>query len=1176
MSKTFQARLKVTAVAVVTTLSITGAFAVLPQLAKAVTIDELLAQIASLQAQIASLQGGATTGGTGTGLNLTSDLSPGSRGQGVTDLQNALKTDAAVYPEGLVTGFYGSLTQKAVERFQAKYGIASSGTPATTGYGRVGPKTRAKLNSVYGGAATTGGTTTGGTTPTVTVPAGSGLSVSAATQPAETLAPESAARLPLVKITLTASNDGDVTVKSITVKREGLANDAVFAGIILLDQDGTQIGNEKTLNSNHLASLSQSFVVSKGTSKTVTIAGNMAAALDDYSGQVAKMSVTAIDAGSSSVSGSLPITGNGMTINGSLALGSATMTRGAVDPGADAASKEVGTKGYIFSAVKLTAGSNEDMLLKSVRFDQSGSAASSDLKNVKIVVGSTEYETKTDGKKYWATLGDGISVTKGGNVEILIKGDIDSGSNRTISFDIEEAEDIVALGKLYGYYVTPVCSGTCTGTASDGGFSSNTTPFYNAYDVTVSTGTLRVEKSNVISAGNVAVDINNTNLGAFTFEVKGEDIQLSSVLVNFTFSGTGTTTDITAVQIVDENGAVVAGPKDPTSSGVTMTDSWTAPIGAHAYKIQGKLDSTFVTNDTLTVGLLASGFTAKGVITGKNITPSPASLVTANTQTVRAAALKVSVAPSPIAQTVVRGLNGFLFAKIQYDATNSGEDIRITSQAVTDTVNAATRGDEVNNCQMFDGTVALNTGSNVINPTDTTDTTNEQTYTFDNHLIVPKGTTKVVDLKCNILASAASASTHSFGIASGQDTAATGVTTGTSVSEALTTSTGQIMTIATGGSFTIAKDTSSPTERWAIAGSTDQVMTIFKLHATNEALRLEKIQLTFSSSTASTTDFTKLTLWDGAIKVGEAIFAGTSVTATSTLTGNFTIPKDGDKLLTVKADLSTVGTSQPGTAGRLIAISYDGTGSTSTDAIGQSSGSSFDTSTVSNVNGDGVRLVKSYPTLAKLAIPTQTLANGSMILYSFSVTAPTAGDVGLYKFTFNVSSTTGATTSNFYVYGYSDSAFSVQAYGNNPLNARQVDIAGENSLNGAASSTAGTLGEVEVYFDPITKTSGAPNSEAISVPAGTTRYFELRSTVTGSLSGDAISVSLLGDATYPTKSSNRDLEQANTVDLEAGDQDFIWSPNTTTTAATTSVDWANGYELPGLPSTNMEQQTISR
>ena len=73
----------------------------------------------------------------------------GVTSSGVRDIQQKLAKDRSLYPEGIVSGYYGSLTEKAVQRFQLKYGIVSYGTPATTGYGQVGPRTQAKINEVF-------------------------------------------------------------------------------------------------------------------------------------------------------------------------------------------------------------------------------------------------------------------------------------------------------------------------------------------------------------------------------------------------------------------------------------------------------------------------------------------------------------------------------------------------------------------------------------------------------------------------------------------------------------------------------------------------------------------------------------------------------------------------------------------------------------------------------------------------------------------------------------------------------------------------------------------------------------------------------------------------------------------------------------------------------------------
>ncbi|MDO8552036.1 MAG: peptidoglycan-binding domain-containing protein [bacterium] len=72
-------------------------------------------------------------------------LMRGSRNADVTALQKFLALYPAIYPAGAVTGFYGPATEKAVGLFQEKYGVAKKGK---TGYGTVGPNTRAKLNAV--------------------------------------------------------------------------------------------------------------------------------------------------------------------------------------------------------------------------------------------------------------------------------------------------------------------------------------------------------------------------------------------------------------------------------------------------------------------------------------------------------------------------------------------------------------------------------------------------------------------------------------------------------------------------------------------------------------------------------------------------------------------------------------------------------------------------------------------------------------------------------------------------------------------------------------------------------------------------------------------------------------------------------------------------------------------
>src|SRR3989344_7208129 len=54
-------------------------------------------------------------------------LKQGTKGPQVEDLQNILKSDPSIYPEGLVTGYYGSLTKKAIEKLQKKFNLHQTG-----------------------------------------------------------------------------------------------------------------------------------------------------------------------------------------------------------------------------------------------------------------------------------------------------------------------------------------------------------------------------------------------------------------------------------------------------------------------------------------------------------------------------------------------------------------------------------------------------------------------------------------------------------------------------------------------------------------------------------------------------------------------------------------------------------------------------------------------------------------------------------------------------------------------------------------------------------------------------------------------------------------------------------------------------------------------------------------
>ena len=1128
------------------------------------------ATIANVQT---SLTGGTPTTPSGGGSTASvcpytwsTSLNSGSSGADVMALQKFLNSDSAtmiassgVGSAGSETDYFGGLTVAAVAKFQNKYAsevLTPVGLSAGTGY--FGSSSRAKANSLCAVASTP---TTPSTPSTPSTPAtGTGISVVGGSQPTATLAPDSAARVPFTNFIVTAGSDGDVVMDSVSIERSGLAPDAVFSGIVLLDSDGVQIGTSKTLNSNHQATVGAKTTIPAGTSKTFTIAGNMASDNSSRDGTIATLSVVAVNT-SAAVSGSLPIVGTAQTINASLAIGSVTMGISSFDPNS-AQSKEIGTTGVRIAGITVTAGSAEKIRINNIRWNQTGSAGSSDISNVVTVVDGTEYAStvSADGKFYTAKLGSGIVVDKGNLIDIYVKADIIGGSARTVIFDIDKRTDLNITGETFGYGITPPAGSDSAATTSSV-FTAGT-PWFDNATLTISAGSVTsIQKSTSVAAQNVAVNVSDQPLGAFETDIKGEAINVSGMaltVASTTGSGYGLLTNVT---IVDQNGTVVAGPVDATYTSalvqtVTFTDSVTIPTGKMVYSVKGKVASNVGNGGTYITTVTPSGWTSPiGDVTGDSITITQGAF-DLNTMTVKSAALDISISSAPVAQNITAGAQDFTYANLQLDATQSGEDVRFSSIPLEMTF-ATMEVTQATTCQLFDGSTALNTGSNVVTPSGTSAA--ENTFTFDATLVVPKGTIKTLALKCDLANSIANKTVYQWGV---RDTAAnmtvTGVTSSNAVTETVTASNGQAMTLAA-VAVVASKDSSSPSYAIASAGSTGVTAGVIKFRASNEAITLQRVGLSLTNTaSSSSSDLVQVALYDGATKVGTAVFTGSNTRATSTLDIPVTLPKDADKTLTVKVDLANIGTAQAGSQGARIAVDID-TNSTNTQGVGQESGTTVNAS--GSTAFDGVRMFKTKPTFAKLAIPTTVLVTSTMDLYRFSVTADSAGSLGIYKFTVNLATSSSpvsasTTISNLKVKAYTNSSFSTEVSGFSPA--------------GQLNDTVATLvsGDNNILMSASTQ-----GQDSLQIPAGTTYYFRVIADValTGSPTAGSITTSLLGDSVYPVLAANMGLSTA--IDNDAED-DFVWSPNATTTSDTTHVDWTNGYFVSGLPSDNMDSAVI--
>lgn len=124
-------------------------FALAPFSLSAATLQELQIQVNLLLEQVKVLQQqlakAALLGATSSGpcFNATKTLALGMRGEEIVRLQRYLKLTGDF--TGEPSGFFRASTEDAVKKWQKRNNIVSLGTPGTTGYGLVGPKTRAAM-----------------------------------------------------------------------------------------------------------------------------------------------------------------------------------------------------------------------------------------------------------------------------------------------------------------------------------------------------------------------------------------------------------------------------------------------------------------------------------------------------------------------------------------------------------------------------------------------------------------------------------------------------------------------------------------------------------------------------------------------------------------------------------------------------------------------------------------------------------------------------------------------------------------------------------------------------------------------------------------------------------------------------------------------------------------------
>lgn len=1008
----------------------------------------------------------------------------------------------------------------------------------------------------------------------------------AADTPAAAIVVTNAARAPFTKINLTAAG-ADVVVDSMTLQRTGTAaQDGAFSSItVILDsEDGDQLGTNKTLNASHQTVVYDDITVTAGTTKSIYLVGNMGTISTTYAGEVPTLSLVAMTLkGTATLNATLPITGNAMTLNGTVTIGTATIVAGGNAP--SASTQNVGITKYTVSAIKITAGSAEKLDVKKITWTQDGSADSADVQNVDLINANTSEVIATIAQPTSKTIvfTPNITIDKGKNISFDLRLDIAGGSGRTISYDIDQDTDILVKGVTYGYYVTPSYTGV------------SARPYYPAADTTIGNGSLRIE-SVAVSPTNIAENTANLTLGKFKFVAKGEEIKITSIgwntRVTIGTTAGATTSDITNITVYDQNNTVVAGPMDPTydsgsSSGVntygsaTTTDTIVVSVGETTYTVKGDLSADFAANDIVQIRLLPTIITARGMTTDNSITPTPADWISSTALTIKAASLTITVSTDPAAQTVVAGTQDFIFAKYLFDATDSGSNIKVTQVKVPVTTSGSAYPDMVSGIELYDSggnKISVDSDSTAYSTAGTT-AAGSATTTLNitsGALVITAGTTKIITVKADV-GTGVTSGTLAVGIQSDGVTATDAE--GNSISETCTANQGQTMTLTSGGTLYLSALT-DPSSAAVVAGSDGVSVGKFTLQAKYEGIDIDKVGITIAAPDGGVVgnkdEVVSLSLYEDGVTtaVGTADITADNATITPSTTLN--IPINTTKNFTLKAKFAALTDTSPATSGSGVKFQITGL-----DATGTSAGSSSITKTGLDLTFNSFSVFKSLPTVTMISFAgADTITGNSVVnLLKFKISADSAGPMSLYKLTFGISTTTvnlcnTATditdTTGYYVYmSTSESSLG--------------DILSKGGSTAKGDMQATLVGStpndvtLEAWFDVNDDSSTATSQEQIIINAGDTKYFTLRGTVRtghdGTADNESVSTVFAGDPAF----SGTSVVHADDVDATA-QHDFIWgdlnATEYTTSTATNTAMFFNGFRVPGVPTTSSTPQTI--
>lgn len=1020
-------------------------------------------------------------------------------------------------------------------------------------------------------------TATTGTTPTpgsVTVSAAPNMT------PASTV-PKGATNVPFLKFTISNGGSSAATVTGVTVTRSGAGATTDFSNVYLY-QGSSRLTSGRSVNS------STNQAVFNGLNITVPAMGSVTLdVLADMSTTAGAGNVHILTASNVTLSGggsaSGSVSSNAMTM-ASAQSGSVTIKVN----GGTLTNPKVGESNVKISQFQITAGSQEDLTIKRLSLYNSGSINRSYLTNFKLMQAGTQVASvaSIDGKDH-INFDLNFALDKGNSRTFEVYADVNGQvkPNDTIKVYLEEVTDLYAMGKTYGFgaMVTsaPAVANTTDGfDGSDGGDAGTVACSGNGGDncsyTSVEGGQLTIA-FNGPAGKDIAKDGRDVEVFNFTMTAQA-NIEVRQIKFTFDNGGSGTANflgasngNYTDVKIWDTTAnSVVWGPVDfATSSGsVSGTDTGMTVTFTEDIVLNAGQSKTFkMTTDVANTSDVADGDKFRAILNTSDLASSqvknldnntflsttdivPTGNLNGNQMTVKVPGMTISRAGTPVSQSFVKGATMVPMVGINFQASTA-KDVKLNSLTLTGIIATSTAtvgavgsqstgpgtlyfSDAVTTLELYDGTTK-------IGDTKSPNTSGIATFTNLNYNI-PAGTTKTLVVKANSNSSVTAGTKIKIGIAQSTDVSMNDVdgntvtpTSFSAVNQDTTMANGTTVTLSGAGTVSltlVTPESNIDDSRIVVAGQSNVTMGRFRLAAANEDLKLTKARIKVAAT--STNSIISLTLWDGSTQIAGPVTPDGSGNADfNSITPDFVIPKDSDKVVTVKATFNTV---QAGaTSGAALSSIFDGNNNFEMRGTG-SSNTLLVTATTSPTSSQVV-LRKTKPTITVVALPNTTLAAGTPVIGKFTVTADAGARVALKKITFDIALTNATLTVN---------SLTIRESG------------GSSDISTVSSTVAVTGGDGVINF-----------TGEQTIEAGQSKTYELKANIASVGTGSAsVQTKIKSDTAVVTGTLS-----GGGAGVGGTDYNFVWSDTSASGHDTSTGDWTNGTYVKPLPT---DYQTLSK